>query len=77
MAYDSTTAELLSENRRLKGEIELLAPDAERYRTMLANLETMVLRTEKGSTLTLKAAKRGEEFTRRGADATLDGLGAA
>ena len=32
MAYDEITAELLRENRRLKGEIELLSKDAERYR---------------------------------------------
>ena len=51
--------------------------DAERYRTILANIETLVLRTEKGSTLTLTAKHRGAEFTRSGMDATLDGLGAA
>jgi hypothetical protein len=64
----------MAENKRTH---DAAMKDAERYRTMLANLETLVLRTEKGSTLTLNAAKRGEEFTRRGTDATLDGLGAA
>jgi hypothetical protein len=41
---------------------------------MLANMESLVLRTDKGSTLTLTAANRGEANTRNGTDAVLDGL---
>ena len=58
-------------------EVMKYRKDAKRYLTMLENLETLVLRTKTGATLTLKAARRGAEANRRGADATLDGLGAA
>lgn len=54
-----------------------LRKDAERYRKMLANLEKLVLRTKKGSRLTLNADKRGERVARLGTDAVLDSLGAA
>jgi hypothetical protein len=58
-------------------QLQRMAKDAARYRTMLENLESLVLRTVKGSTLTLTAKNRGIEFSRKGTDAVLDGLGAA
>jgi hypothetical protein len=64
----------LSARADLQAEVDALRKDALRYRTMLENLESMVLRTEKGSKLTLTAKQRGAEFTRKGTDATLDGL---
>ncbi len=64
---DTRIAALEAENAGLK-------QDAARYRVLLANLESLVLRTDKGSTLTLTAARRGIEFARKGTDAVLDGL---
>lgn len=67
--------ELLQQASQSKEQAQAFAADAKRYRVMLANLQSLVLRTDGGATLTLKAERRGIEFTRRGTDATLDGLG--
>lgn len=55
-------------------EYEAMRADALRYATILEHMESLVLRTPKGSTLTMTTSNRGSAFTRSGMDAALDGL---
>lgn len=56
------------------GELESMRANASRYETILEHMQSMVLVTPKGSTITMRAENRGADFTRSGMDAALDGL---